>query len=205
MKALFAIKSKIIIKVILCTLQLLIKTFLLYTSIHFTLMDPCINSLFELHLTSVIFGVIFLFALLTHTVRILCNYRDGVVMSQQWMGTLGKWAQLCTWVEGHEGSSMNHLSRVSLPQIPMIYPRQERPAMRGGQMHTVCSQYTFTVFTCTCLCSKHTQTQSHVQTYIHRNTHIVYTPKVISSTAAFVCLQPRQTANKRPISKAIHL
>lgn len=85
-------------------------------------------------------------------------------MSLQWMGTSCEWAQLCTWMEGHGGSSMNHLTGVRPPQIPMIYPQQDRRAMRGGQMHTVCSQYTFSIFTCTCLCSEHTQTGSHEPT-----------------------------------------
>lgn len=82
------------------------------------------------------------------------------------MGTLGKWAQLCSWMEGHEGSSMNHLSGVSLPQILMIYPRQESPAMRGGQMHIVCSRvHAYSVFICTCQCAATSQTYRQ----IHKN------------------------------------
>lgn len=46
------------------------------------------------------------------------------------------------------------------------------------------------------------------QMYTHsRGTHTntAHNLKVISATAASVCLQARQTANKRPISRAIHL
>lgn len=44
---------------------------------------------------------------------------------------------------------------------------------------------------------------THTDMQIH--TTIVRTPKVISGTAAFICSQPRQSANKRQISTAIHL
>lgn len=57
--------------------------------------------------------------------------RVGIVLSQEQMGTLGNWVQLCTGIEGHNGSSMNHLRKVGLTQIPMIYPQQERPTIRG--------------------------------------------------------------------------
>lgn len=92
-----------------------------------------------------------------------------------------------------------------------IHSRRGQP-WEEVRWDTVCSQYTFSIFTCTCLCNEHTQTGSHELTSsTHTNTHmqihtnIVCTPKVISGTAAFICLQPRQSANKRLISTTIHL
>lgn len=114
-------------------------------------------------------------------------YSDGVVQSQEWMGASKKWAQLCTWMEGHEGSSMNHLSRVTLPQIPMIYPRQERPAMRGGQMHIVCIH----IVSCTRLCSEHTQTKSHVPRGICLTSH---TRKLTDKYTQISFIPPRSLA-----------
>lgn len=44
-----------------------------------------------------------------------------------------------------------------------------------------------------------------VHTRTHTHTNAAHKVKVISVTAASVCVQARQTANKRPISRAIHL
>lgn len=105
-------------------------------------------------------------------------------------------------------------SRVRLPRIPMIYP-QGKPAMSRGQMHTVYSQvHTCQVVICVRLCSTRTKkgpqiinsTHTHMMhTHSWENMQIPLILSVFSATAASVCLQARQTANKRPISRAIHL
>lgn len=133
------------------------------------------------------------------------------------MGKSGKWAQLCTWMEGHESSPMNHHSTARLPQISMIYPQQERPAMRGGQMHQVFSRV---LLSCTCVDDYHTLTQVEPclpkNIYTQRNDrytkrNIVFNLKVISSSYPFVFLKPRKSENckkkkkKNLISNVIHL
>lgn len=131
------------------------------------------------------------------------------------MDKSGKWAQLCTWMEGHESSPMNHHSTARLPQISMIYPQQERPAMRGGQMHQVFSRV---LLSCTCIDDYHTLTQVEPclpkNIYTQRNDRytkrdIVFNLKVISSS--YPCLLETkkiwklQKNKKHLISNVIHL
>lgn len=130
------------------------------------------------------------------------------------MGKSGKWAQLCTWMEGHESSPMNHHSTARLPQISMIYPQQERPAMRGGQMHQVFSRV---LLSCTCVDDYHTLTQVEPclpkNIYTQRNDR--YTKRILFSRSLAVVIplfawnqENLKTAKKKKknlISNVIHL
>lgn len=113
--------------------------------------------------------------------------------SNEW-GHEARWVQLCTCAEGRRGRSMNHLGGVS----PWFIRGGETPAARRGHAHTVCGRAV--------LAEDPTPTPPPPRPPRRCYRTTPSQPQGHRRRRCFCfCLQTRQTANKRPISNAIHL
>lgn len=108
------------------------------------------------------------------------------MLEAAWITPAGLGCQGSPWFIPSRGDlPREEVKRTRYTAGPICSPRTAVQAR--GLKPSILSQYTHT--------RARAQPRQHTQTLL----------KVISTTAASVCLQARQTANKRPISRAIHL